>query len=61
MYRSPTMEPYATAFHWRSDCLFLYQTRSAVYLFDEEFTPSEAVTTVANLPQYVVRKLTGSA
>ena len=54
------MEPYATAFHWRSDCLFLYQTRSAVYLFDEEFTPSEAVTTVANLPQYVVRKLTGS-
>ena len=48
MYWSPAVKPYATAFHWRSDCLFLYQTRSAVYLFDEEFTPSGAVTTVAN-------------
>jgi len=25
------VEPYATAFHRRSDCLFLYQTRLAVY------------------------------
>jgi hypothetical protein len=30
-------------------------------LLDEEFTPSEAVATVANLPQYVAKKLTGFA
>ena len=55
------MESYAAAFHRRSDCLFLYQKRLVDWLLDEEFTPSEAVATVANLPQYVAKKLTGFA